>query len=123
MRDLIATLQKIPGARVDFVDVYDGAVVAECHLPNLPGFEICLSGSPDVLEWHLIIRDRTTKQELWSDWMDYTGYGQGDRSTLTADMRSDIESVLADLRKALDFRIRKEGFNPLPVQSTLDFSR
>ena len=105
MRELIGTLREIPGARVDFKSAADpDIVVAECHLPHLPGVTVCFSGSPSVLEWYLIIKDAISGRELWSDWMDYTGYGETDWQKLTAAMRTDIRFVLADLRRATDFR-------------------
>jgi len=108
MRQLIATLSDLPGASVDFVSTdYPDVTVVDCHLPNLPNVTVHFSGSSGVLEWGLIIRDRRTNKQLWLDWMDYTGYGESDMEKLAADMTTDIQFVLDDLRKATDFRTYK----------------
>ena len=108
MRQLIATLRDLPGASVDFAELdHPGVVRADCHLPNLPDVTVCFSGSDQVLEWYLIIKDGRTNKELWSDWMDYTGYGETDMGKLAADMTTDLQFVLDDLRKATDFRTYK----------------
>ena len=105
IRELVATLDEIPGAQVEFVKDEDGIVVADCHLPNLPNILVRFNGSSAVLEWYLIIRDARTGHEVFSDWMDYTGYGETDMEKLRTDMRRDIEWVLADIRRATSFRL------------------
>ena len=105
MRHLIAALRDVPGASIEFAETDDPeVVVADCHLPNLPTVTVHFSGSPRVLEWGLIIRDRRTNKQLWLDWMDYTGHGETDRGKLAAAMTTDIQFLVDDLRKTTDFR-------------------
>src|SRR5580704_13997576 len=44
----------------------------------------------DVLEWHASVRSRREKKELWSDWMDYSGYNSSPKEKLEAEMAGDI---------------------------------
>ena len=44
----------------------------------------------DVLEWFASVKHRRDKKELWSDWMDYSGYDDKPREQLEAEMAGDI---------------------------------
>lgn len=44
----------------------------------------------EVLEWHACVKDRREGREVWSDWMDYTGYDQRPREILEAEMAGHI---------------------------------
>jgi hypothetical protein len=44
----------------------------------------------DVLEWFASVKHRRDKTELWSDWMDYSGYDDTPREKLEAEMAGDI---------------------------------
>jgi hypothetical protein len=43
-----------------------------------------------VLEWHASVKNRREKKEIWSDWMDYSGYDDRAREELEAEMADDI---------------------------------
>lgn len=44
----------------------------------------------DVLEWFASVQHRHDKRELWSDWMDYTGYDDRTKEQLEAEMADNI---------------------------------
>jgi hypothetical protein len=44
----------------------------------------------DVLEWSASVKQRQDKREVWSDWMDYTGYDDRPKEQLEAEMTDDI---------------------------------
>ena len=44
----------------------------------------------DVLEWFASVKHRRDKTELWSDWMDYSGYDDSPREKLEVEMAGDI---------------------------------
>jgi hypothetical protein len=44
----------------------------------------------DVLEWHASVKHRREKKEVWSDWMDYSGYDDSPREKLEAEMAGDV---------------------------------
>jgi hypothetical protein len=44
----------------------------------------------NVMEWHACVKHRHEKKEVWSDWMDYTGYDDRAGEELTAEMLEDI---------------------------------
>ncbi len=44
----------------------------------------------DVLEWFARVKQRQDKREVWSDWMDYTGYDDRPKEQLEAEMADDI---------------------------------
>ena len=44
----------------------------------------------DVLEWFASVKHRRDKTELWSDWMDYSGYDDRTRDQLEAEMAGDV---------------------------------
>ena len=44
----------------------------------------------NVLEWFASVKHRRDKTELWSDWMDYSGYDDKPREKLEAEMAGDI---------------------------------
>jgi hypothetical protein len=44
----------------------------------------------DVLEWFASVKHRPDRTELWSDWMDYSGYDDKPREKLETEMASDI---------------------------------
>ena len=48
----------------------------------------------DVLEWHAIIRHRREKREVWSDWMDYSGYDNRPRASLEVEMADDVRAFV-----------------------------
>jgi len=44
----------------------------------------------DVLEWFASVKQRPDKKEVWSDWMDYSGYDDRPREKLEVEMAGDI---------------------------------
>jgi hypothetical protein len=44
----------------------------------------------DVLEWHASVKHRRDKKELWSDWMDYSGYDDRPKEQLEIEMAGDV---------------------------------
>ena len=44
----------------------------------------------EILEWHATIRNRHDEKEIWSDWMDYSGYENRPLETLEVEMANDI---------------------------------
>ena len=44
----------------------------------------------DGLEWFALVKHRRGEAELWSDWMDYSGYDDKPREKLEAEMAGDI---------------------------------
>jgi hypothetical protein len=44
----------------------------------------------DVLEWHASVKHRREKKDVWSDWMDYSGYNDNPREKLETEMARDI---------------------------------
>jgi len=60
---------------------------------------LCLVTIPhDVLEWHAAVWHRREKKDVWSDWMDYSGYDNRPRADLESEMAHDI---LAFVNRAL----------------------
>jgi hypothetical protein len=48
----------------------------------------------DVLEWHASVKHRQENKEVWSDWMDYSGYNDDTKEKLEADMARDIAAFV-----------------------------
>ena len=48
----------------------------------------------DVLEWFASVKHKQKKKELWSDWMDYSGYDNRPRVELEAEMAHHILAFL-----------------------------
>ena len=44
----------------------------------------------DILEWSACVRQRGQEKEVWSDWMDYSGYDERTNEELEAEMADDI---------------------------------
>lgn len=44
----------------------------------------------NVLEWYASAKHRQEKKEVWSDWMDYSGYDASPKEKLEAKMADDI---------------------------------
>ena len=44
----------------------------------------------DVLEWFACVKERGKEKEVWSDWIDYSGYYERSRDELEAEMAADI---------------------------------
>ena len=44
----------------------------------------------DVLEWFACVKERGKEKEVWSDWMDYSGYDERPWEELEAEMAADI---------------------------------
>lgn len=52
---------------------------------------LCLVTVPrNVLEWHAAVWNRLEKKDVWSDWMDYSGYDDRPHETLESEMADDI---------------------------------
>lgn len=49
---------------------------------------------PMVLEWFAGVKQRPDMREVWSDWMDYTGYDDSPMEKLEADMAGDITAFI-----------------------------
>jgi hypothetical protein len=43
-----------------------------------------------VLEWFACVKDQREKKEVWSDWMDYSGYDDRPTEKLEGEMADDI---------------------------------
>ena len=43
-----------------------------------------------VLEWHAAVWHKREKKDVWSDWMDYSGYDERPRESLEVEMAADI---------------------------------
>ncbi len=48
----------------------------------------------EVLEWFASVKQRPDMREVWSDWMDYTGYDDSPMEKLEADMADDITAFI-----------------------------
>ncbi len=44
----------------------------------------------DALEWFACVKHRREKRDVWSDWMDYSGYGDTPKEKLEAEMAEDV---------------------------------
>lgn len=44
----------------------------------------------DVLEWHADVKQTRDRKEVWSDWMDYSGYDDRPKEQLEIEMAGDI---------------------------------
>ena len=44
----------------------------------------------EILEWFACVKQRQDMREVWSDWMDYTGYDESPIEKLEADMADHI---------------------------------
>jgi hypothetical protein len=103
MRELIASLRDVPGLRIE-----DRASAWALRLTHLPGFEFEVVVPHSVLEWFATARDTPTGREVWSDWMDYAGYGPKNTGQLTAEMANDVHWFLTTLLGASGFRVKTE---------------
>jgi hypothetical protein len=68
----------------------------------------------DVLEWYATVKHRSEKKEMWSDWMDYSGYDDSPREKLEGDMAEDITAFVDRVSRSelcLPLEIYKEGPN------------
>jgi hypothetical protein len=66
----------------------------------------------DVLEWHACVKHRREQREVWSDWMDYSGYDDRPREKLELEMAGDILAFIdrASTREPLlPLKIYEEG--------------
>ena len=54
----------------------------------------------DVLEWHASVRQRHDQKEVWSDWMDYSGYDDRSREQLEVEMAGDVLAFIARVSTA-----------------------
>jgi hypothetical protein len=43
-----------------------------------------------VLEWYASVKDRRENKEVWSDWMDYSGYDDSSPEKLETEMTGDV---------------------------------
>ena len=48
----------------------------------------------NALEWFASIVDGDSKHEIWSDWMDYSGYDKRPKNLLEAEMTQDISDFI-----------------------------
>jgi len=62
----------------------------------------------DVLEWHASVKQRRDQKEVWSDWMDYSGYDDRPREQLEVEMAGDILAFI-------DRASTKEPLLPLKI--------
>lgn len=53
----------------------------------------------DVLEWFASVTQRHDKKEVWSDWMDYSGYHDRPREQLEVEMAGDILAFIDRVSK------------------------
>lgn len=57
------------------------------------GIYVCEITVPHtVLEWFARVTERKSSNDVWSDWMDYSGYGDSPKVELERSMADDIES-------------------------------
>ena len=59
-------------------------------LPKGPEFVCEVTVPHNVLEWFASVKQAPDAQEVWSDWMDYTGYDDSPMEKLEAEMADDI---------------------------------
>lgn len=85
-------------------------LIEEMHswLITIPkGGLICEVTVPfDVLEWHACVKHRREDKEIWSDWMDYSGYDDRPRTQLESEMADDILAFLNRVSAAESLPIR-----------------
>ena len=62
----------------------------------------------EVLEWYASVKHRRDKKEVWSDWMDYSGYDDRPREKLEVEMAGDILAFVDRVSK-------KEPLLPLKI--------
>ena len=83
----------------------------EIELQPISGIALELTIPHDVLEWFVNARDASRGTEIWSDWMDYSGYVPKkleNREALLQDMARDIEIFVARAATATGFRVDTE---------------
>ena len=59
-------------------------------IPKGPDFVCEVTVPYEVLEWYANVKKRPDMQEVWSDWMDYTGYNDSPMEKLEAEMVDDL---------------------------------
>ena len=47
-----------------------------------------------MLEWFASVKHRPDNKEVWSDWMDYSGYDDRPREELEVEMAGDISAFI-----------------------------
>jgi hypothetical protein len=102
MHELIESLGRVPGARIEAAPSHWTIRVSK---PRNVELEILVPR--DVLEWFITARD-ASGAEVWSDWVDYTGYvpkREENLDQLASDMRRDVEEFVKRLVAADDFRV------------------
>jgi hypothetical protein len=62
----------------------------------------------DVLEWHASVKRQSAFAEVWSDWMDYSGYDDRPKEVLQVEMANDI-------RDFVNLVLAKEDLLPLRI--------
>lgn len=59
-------------------------------IPKGPDFVCEVTIPHEVHEWFASLKKRPDMQEVWSDWMDYTGYDDSPMEKLEAEMADDL---------------------------------
>ena len=85
IHELIETLRK----RSD-VGVADETHSWRVYITKGPDLGCEVTIPRNVLEWHASVKHRRDQKEVWSDWMDYTGYDDQSMEQLETSMARDI---------------------------------
>lgn len=54
----------------------------------------------EVLEWHASVKRRRENKEIWSDWMDYSGYNDLPKEKLEAEMADDLLAFITRMSES-----------------------
>lgn len=77
------------------------------QLPKRENFSCELTIGPEALEWYATVKS-SDDSPLWTDWMDYTGYGENSVSTLVAQKARDIAWFVEQWCRASHIRVKEK---------------
>ncbi len=89
MNDLIARLRKKPG-----LEITDKEQSWELRIRKPDDLVFEISVPREVLEWFVTASRASTKQEVWSDWMDYYDVHRHTQAELRSEMGRDVERFI-----------------------------
>lgn len=86
-------------------------------LPARGEVDCLLDIGTEATEFYVTISDVTTKEELWSDWMDYYGYESfAEEEKLLNDKRRDLKYFIDSWISSIDIRLRKSKLKSTKVE-------
>ena len=89
----------------------------EICLPTRGEINCLLNIGPEASEFYVTISDVTTKEELWSDWMDYYGYEFfAKEEKLLKDKQRDLKYFIDNWISSTDIRLRKSKLKSIKVE-------